>query len=89
LRGYPAAFCFCKRGAQKILKYFKKLQYAHLVVASVGNVEKVFLSLKRGGSSFCFHNDHFPFVNGYETPQTLGIDRMVLAAGQLYSFRAE
>jgi type III pantothenate kinase len=26
---------------------------------------------------------HFPFVNRYETPQTLGIDRMVLAAGTL------
>ena len=27
------------------------------------------------------HKDAFPFVNKYATPQTLGIDRMVLAAG--------
>jgi hypothetical protein len=49
LRGYPlAAFCFCKRGAQKILKYFKIFtNTAHLVVASVGNVEKVFLEFEK------------------------------------------
>jgi type III pantothenate kinase len=29
---------------------------------------------------FVSHNDLFPFVNRYETPKTLGIDRMVLAA---------
>jgi type III pantothenate kinase len=28
---------------------------------------------------FVSHNDLFPFVNRYETPKTLGIDRMVLA----------
>jgi type III pantothenate kinase len=42
--------------------------------------------LKRGRSSFYFHDDHFPFVNRYETPQTLGIDRMVLAAGATLQF---
>jgi type III pantothenate kinase len=30
-----------------------------------------------------FHDDVFPFANQYETPKTLGIDRMVLAAGTL------
>jgi hypothetical protein len=35
-----------------------------LVVASVGNIERVFLEFERGRSSFCFHDDHFPFVNG-------------------------
>jgi type III pantothenate kinase len=50
--------------------------------------KSLFFSLKRGGSSFFSHDD-FPFVNGYETPQTLGIDRMVLAAGATLQFRGQ
>ncbi|MGK4566100.1 type III pantothenate kinase [Flavobacterium sp. 3HN19-14] len=35
---------------------------------------------------FITHNDSFPFQNDYETPLTLGIDRMVLAAGATLQF---
>jgi len=35
---------------------------------------------------FVSHKDQFPFQNTYETPQTLGIDRMVLAAGATLQF---
>jgi type III pantothenate kinase len=60
----------------------------HLVVASVGNIEKeVFLDFKNSLKiHFITHNDPFPFINDYATPKTLGIDRMVLASGAVLSF---
>ena len=83
-------FVFMKEELQKnienILKKF--INTSHLVVASVGNVEKqAFLKFeKEVVVHFISHNDSFPFVNGYETPKTLGIDRMVLAAGATFQF---
>jgi type III pantothenate kinase len=64
-----------------ILNKFPKIQ--NLAVASVGNVAKEqFLSLKDGIEiHFISHGSNFPFTNSYSTPTTLGIDRMVLAAG--------
>ncbi|WP_413999495.1 type III pantothenate kinase [Flavobacterium sp. W1B] len=78
-------FVFEKTELQKniknILKKYNKT--THLVVASVGNVEKEsFLEFENELEvHFVSHKDTFPFVNSYETPHTLGIDRMVLAAG--------
>ena len=78
-------FVFGKKELQKnienILKKYEKV--AHLVVASVGNVEKEsFLEFENKLIlHFISHKDSFPFANKYETPKTLGIDRMVLAAG--------
>jgi type III pantothenate kinase len=83
-------FVFVKEELQKniknILNIFKNT--THLVVASVGNVnEQSFLDFeKEVVVHFVSHKDSFPFVNGYETPQTLGIDRMVLAAGATLLF---
>jgi len=83
-------FVFMKNDLQKnienILKKFKNT--THLVVASVGNVEKdSFLAFNDELIvHFVTHKDPFPFVNEYETPQTLGIDRMVLAAGAILQF---
>jgi type III pantothenate kinase len=83
-------FVFSKNELQKnienILKKFKNT--THLVVASVGDVEKeAFLVLNHEIIvHFVSHNDPFPFVNEYETPQTLGIDRLVLAAGATLQF---
>jgi type III pantothenate kinase len=56
---------------------------SHLVVASVGNLEKDAFSFfaDRFSVHFITHEDVFPFLNAYATPQTLGIDRMVLATG--------
>jgi type III pantothenate kinase len=70
------------------LKTFKKNKnITHLVVASVGDVEKSLFSFNNEIIvHFVSHNDPFPFVNEYETPQTLGIDRMVLAAGATLQF---
>lgn len=71
---------------KNILEKHKKI--SHLVVASVGDVEKQsFLDFNnRLKVHFVSYKDHFPFVNGYETPNTLGIDRMVLAAGAVFQF---
>ena len=66
---------------QDSLKTHKDI--SDLVVSSVSDTEKH--SFSNLGESlnihFVSHKDSFPFVNRYETPQTLGIDRMVLAAG--------
>ena len=66
---------------QDSLKTHKEV--TDLVVSSVSDIEKHFFcnfdeSLK---VHFVSHKDSFPFINKYETPQTLGIDRLVLAAG--------
>lgn len=54
-----------------------------LVVSSVGKIEKeAFLSFENLIKVHFFtHEDIFPFHNKYVTPKTLGIDRMILAAG--------
>lgn len=75
-----------QKNIQNILKTHKKI--AHLVVSSVSDVEKQsFLAFEDAVNiHFVSHNDSFPFVNCYETPQTLGIDRLVLAAGATLQF---
>jgi type III pantothenate kinase len=83
-------FFFTKKDFQKkienILKTHQKI--TDLVVASVGDVEKEsFLEFKKVLKvHFISHKDPFPFFNDYETPHTLGIDRMVLAAGAIFQF---
>ena len=66
---------------QNILEKYKNT--THLVIASVSDVEKqAFTDFKDVVNiHFVSQTDSFPFVNCYETPLTLGIDRMVLAAG--------
>ena len=69
---------------KKIKKILKKFQNCtDLVVASVGNIEKQsFLTFESETNIHFFtHEDSFPFNNKYATPKTLGIDRMILAAG--------
>ncbi|PZX92377.1 type III pantothenate kinase [Flavobacterium aquariorum] len=86
-------FVFSKDEIQEkieaILKKYKKVMY--LVVASVGNVDKnSFLYFqKKLHVWFVSHEDGFPFVNNYATPKTLGIDRMVLAAGATLQFQGK
>lgn len=59
-----------------------------LVVASVGNINKeVFLVYNnRLKVHFINHESKFPFHNKYATPNSLGIDRMVLASGAVLKF---
>ncbi|MFV5691093.1 type III pantothenate kinase [Flavobacterium sp. LT1R49] len=83
-------FVFVKNELQKnienILKKYKKID--DLVVSSVGDVEKQsFLEFENDLKvHFISHENPFPFVNCYATPKTLGIDRMVLAAGATLQF---
>lgn len=83
-------FVFSKIELQKnienILKKFEKT--TDLVISSVGEVEKQsFLAYaKVVNIHFLSHEDSFPFHNRYATPKTLGIDRMVLAAGATLQF---
>jgi type III pantothenate kinase len=59
-----------------------------LVVASVGNIEKeAFLTFKNQLKlHFLNYETPFPFNNKYATPNSLGIDRMVLASGAVLKF---
>ena len=69
-----------------ILNKFEKI--TTMVIASVGNLEKSdFLEYSSKITLFFVsHTDKFPFQNLYQTPETLGIDRMILAAGAVLQF---
>lgn len=68
------------------LKKFKKIE--NIVVASVGKLNtEDFLELNSNVKIyFITKESKFPFQNLYATPNTLGIDRMVLAAGSVLQF---
>jgi type III pantothenate kinase len=71
---------------ENILNKHKKV--SNIVVASVSDLDKqTFLDFKELVKiHFVSHNDPFPFINRYETPKTLGIDRLVLATGATLRF---
>ena len=75
-----------KISIENILKKHKKV--SHIVVASVSDLDKqTFIEFEEVVKThFVSHIDTFPFVNCYETPQTLGIDRLVLATGATLRF---
>jgi type III pantothenate kinase len=54
-----------------------------IIIASVADLDKHNFSKFQGSLNIHFVSptDSFPFINKYQTPLTLGIDRMVLAAG--------
>ncbi|MBS7785887.1 type III pantothenate kinase [Flavobacterium sp. CYK-55] len=75
-----------EKGFEKILlKYPDCLDW---VLASVGQISSD--QFKKYSSSVRVHLvDHaakFPFINHYHTPQTLGIDRMILASGAVLKY---
>jgi type III pantothenate kinase len=74
------------KNIQNILKKYEEV--THLVVSSVSDIEKRSFSEFESliNIHFVSHRDIFPFVNRYKTPQTLGVDRMVLAAGAVLQF---
>jgi type III pantothenate kinase len=61
---------------------------ANCVVSNVGKIENDHLKsvLNFQNLFFISKNTKFPFVNLYSTPNTLGIDRMVLASGAVLNF---
>lgn len=75
-----------KNTLKNVLKKFPKIE--NMVVASVGKLRKEdFLDLSSLVKiHFITNESKFPFQNRYSTPNTLGIDRMVLAAGAVLQF---
>ena len=71
---------------KKIVKNHSQIK--NTIIASVGKLEKAaFLELELSQNChFITRNDKFPFQNLYETPETLGIDRMILASGAVLQF---
>ena len=70
----------------KIIEKFPAIQ--DIVVATVADID--FEALSNVVNTINIHyitsDSAFPFVNKYATPKTLGIDRMVLAAGATLQF---
>jgi type III pantothenate kinase len=75
-----------KNEIKNTLKNFPIIK--NIVVASVGNLEKDdFLELSSTAKiHFISNQSKFPFQNLYSTPNTLGIDRMILATGAVLQF---
>ncbi|QEE49222.1 type III pantothenate kinase [Flavobacterium alkalisoli] len=74
---------------KKIKKIFEQHEkIASVILSSVGNREKEIVSelKKYAPVTVIDHEFSFPFINKYTTPATLGVDRMVLAAGAVLQF---
>ena len=76
----------CSNALEKILEKFSKIE--NVVIASVNNNtnSNVLNALLTKNCIFITHEYKFPFTNLYTTPNTLGIDRMLLAAGAVFQF---
>ena len=75
-----------KETIDTILKKYPLIK--NMIFASVGKIEKDdFLYFQNKVKvQFISNNDKFPFQNLYTTPNTLGIDRLVLAAGAVLKY---
>ncbi|WP_333808912.1 type III pantothenate kinase [Flavobacterium sp.] len=74
---------------KKIEKIFQKHSNLHkIILSSVGNLDEIVLNYIKSqfSTEIITHKSKFPFKNLYTTPETLGIDRMVLAAGATLQF---
>lgn len=85
-----ASFIFDYTNWQKELEkiFSNHPDLTHLMVASVGKLSETdFLWIdKKIKVAFVSSKMKFPYTNLYKTPQTLGIDRMVLASGAVLQF---
>jgi type III pantothenate kinase len=83
-------FYFSSLDLQKEMRFIlnKYKNAIQVVVASVGNIPKeVFLEFESQASIHLIGpNFPFSFKNNYSTPETLGIDRMVLANGAVLKY---
>ncbi len=88
--GMAKRYVFEKNEAAKnlelILSSHPKL--SHAIMSSVGKDDAKLLSIVREktGLTIISHGSALPFVNKYGTPSTLGIDRIVLAAGAVLEY---
>jgi len=85
-----AKFVFTKLEATEYFKliFEKYPTIAATIFSSVGeeNAELLHLLEQQSRLFIISHNTFFPFTNKYATPETLGIDRIVLAAGAVLQF---
>ena len=78
-----------KEAQNKIEKILKKYHNAtHSVISSVGNLNLETLNYLQTHTKLQIisHESKFPFTNLYTTPKTLGVDRMVVAAGAVLQY---
>ncbi len=73
-----------KKAIDKILKEYPFIK--NMIVASVGKIEKDAFLYFKIKVLFITNSDKFPFQNLYRTPNTLGIDRLVLSAGAVIKY---
>ncbi|MNK11001.1 Type III pantothenate kinase [compost metagenome] len=82
---------FEKNEAIKNFQFFLKKHpnITHTILSSVGKEDnELLLLLEKSSSLIKIGRDTvFPFKNKYETPATLGIDRMVLSAGAVLQYK--
>lgn len=74
---------------EEILKIFQKFdKISRSVLSSVGYIDESVLDFLKLKSDLLIIDSEskVPFVNNYATPKTLGIDRMVLAAGAVLKY---
>ena len=74
---------------EEILKIFQKFdKISRSVLSSVGNIDESVLDFLKLKSDLLIIDSEskVPFVNNYATPKTLGVDRMVLAAGAVLKY---
>lgn len=71
---------------ENIFKKYSQLE--KIILSSVGKLDENVLNYIKSKVSIDIvsHQSKFPFKNLYATPETLGIDRMVLAAGATLQF---
>ena len=83
-------YIFDRSDAEKNIKILFEThsRISRIVLSSVGNADADLLSLLETHADLTVinHTSYFPFANRYATPETLGIDRMVLSAGAVLQF---
>ncbi len=74
---------FQKKISEIILEHEK---IENIIVSSVGSISETDFMFIEQNVFFVTNEIHFPFKNKYETPKTLGIDRLVLSTGAVLNF---
>ena len=75
-----------KKEIEKTLNDYNLIE--NMIVASVGKIEEAaFLHFNKQVKVYFITRDYsYPFQNSYSSPNTLGIDRLVLAAGAVLNY---
>jgi len=75
-----------KKEIEKTLNDYNLIE--NMIVASVGKIEEAaFLHFNKQVKVYFITKDYnYPFQNSYSSPNTLGIDRLVLAAGAVLNY---